>query len=395
MIKNKLYTAIAVTLLLIPMNTLAQEPVQIQTSTQTKTTITNTAELGERLFFDPNLSLNRTQSCATCHSPSKGFSDPRDNGVNGAASLGDDGKSIGDRNTPALGYGHLTPDFKLDKDGLYSGGQFWDGRANDLKAQAGGPILNGVEMAMPDKAAVLERLKENPNYIDAFKTLFDEQTLDNADQAFDALTSAIEHFEKTDTFSSFDSKYDRYLAGSYTLTQEEDLGRTLFFSKQFTNCNLCHQLNSNPMSTRETFSSYQYHNIGVPVNQALRISNRLGQDYQDMGLLHNPKIAGELQAGKFKTPSLRNVAVTGPFMHNGVFKDLKTVVMFYNKYNSKSAKRQINPETDLPWQAPEVAQNIAREELTTGPALDDRRVRALVAFLKLLTDERYETLIPE
>jgi len=131
------------------------------------------------------------------------------------------------------------------------------------------------------------------------------------------------------------------------------------------------------------------------VNQALRISNRLGQDYQDMGLLHNPKIAGELQAGKFKTPSLRNVAVTGPFMHNGVFKDLKTVVMFYNKYNSKSAKRQINPETDLPWQAPEVAQNIAREELTTGPALDDRRVRALVAFLKLLTDERYEALIQD
>jgi cytochrome c peroxidase len=77
-------------------------------------------------------------------------------------------------------------------------------------------------------------------------------------------------------------------------------------------------------------------------------------------------------------------------MHNGVFNDLRTVILFYNKYNSKKKSRQINPETGQTWAAPEVADNIAMKELTTGPGLDDKRIDALVAFLKTLTDKRYE-----
>ena len=92
-------------------------------------------------------------------------------------------------------------------------------------------------------------------------------------------------------------------------------------------------------------------------------------------------------------PTLRNVAVTGPYMHNGVFKELKTVVDFYNKYNSKSAKRQINPETGEQWAEPEVSNTLSSTELEFGPALNDKRINALVAFLKLLTDKRYEHLI--
>ena len=94
-----------------------------------------------------------------------------------------------------------------------------------------------------------------------------------------------------------------------------------------------------------------------------------------------------------KTPTLRNVAVTGPYMHNGVFKDLRTVVLFYNKYNSKSSKRQINPETGKKWRSPEVAENISLKELETGPALKNKRIDALVAFMKTLTDSRYEYLL--
>ncbi|HYD67291.1 MAG TPA: methylamine utilization protein MauG, partial [Azospirillum sp.] len=101
------------------------------------------------------------------------------------------------------------------------------------------------------------------------------------------------------------------------------------------------------------------------------------------------------QDGKYKTPTLRNVAVTGPYMHNGAFKDLETVIRFYNKYNSTAESAQINPETGKPWGQPEVAKTLSLKELETGPALDTKRIKALVAFLKTLTDARYEHLLKE
>ena len=217
--------------------------------------IQDLAQLGEKLFFDPNLSFNRAQSCSYLPCANAWLSDPRDNGVQGSASLGADGKALGDRNTPALGYVGFTPDFGRNEQNEIIGGQFWDGRENDLKAQAGGPLLNPIEMAMPNKNAVLERLKENSSYVEAFTRLFDAQILDNAEDAFLPLTTAIEHFEKTDVFSSFDSKYDRYLAGEYSLSKQEDLGMTLFFSQQFSNCNQCHQLRQRP--GRQTGNIYR------------------------------------------------------------------------------------------------------------------------------------------
>lgn len=120
--------------------------------------------LGRQLFFDTNLSLRRTQSCATCHDPSRAFTDPRDNGVGGAASLGDDGKTLADRNAPTLTYIGLTPPFRLLEDGEYSGGFFLDGRARELAAQAAGPLLNPKEMALPDAAVLVARLREAPHY---------------------------------------------------------------------------------------------------------------------------------------------------------------------------------------------------------------------------------------
>ena len=113
----------------------------------------------------------------------------------------------------------------------------------------------------------------------------------------------------------------------------------------------------------------------------------------DEGLFDNPLVNEEAQRGKFKVPSLRNVAVTGPYMHNGVFKDLRTVILFYDHYNNPM--RKLNPETGLPWQAPEVPENIDLESLEIGPPLDNRRVDALEAFLKTLTDQRYEYLLTE
>ncbi|CAO3459645.1 Cytochrome c551 peroxidase (EC 1.11.1.5) [Azospirillum argentinense] len=352
------------------------------------------AELGKALFFDNNLSSTRSQSCATCHNPEFGFADPR-----GAASLGADGKSLGDRNAPTAAYAHLSPRFGFKANGVPFGGQFHDGRAATLQEQAGGPPLNPAEMAMASKAEVQGRLKENADYARSFVALYGAGVLDDADRAYDAMTDSIAAFEKTDVFSPFDSKYDRYLRGEYKMTGEEELGMTLFFSQQFTNCNVCHKLNAMPAATNEVFTNYEYHNIGVPVNAELRAANGVAPTHIDRGLAENPALKGQkahdqkAYEGKFKTPTLRNVAVTGPYMHNGVFKDLETVVRFYNKYNSRKPADQINPETGKPWGNPEIAATVSIKELEEGPALDDRRIKALVAFMKTLTDARYEPLL--
>ncbi|MDN5088112.1 cytochrome-c peroxidase [Aliarcobacter butzleri] len=347
-------------------------------------------DLGRILFFDVNLSKNRTQSCATCHNPNAGFVDDRDNGVKKMASLGDDGKSLGDRQAPTASYAKFSPTFHFDeKVKKYVGGQFWDGREATLEGQAGGPPLNPIEMGMSDKKAVVDRLKENTLYVDSFKKIFGADIFKNDDKAYEAMTIAIASFERTDEFSPFDSKYDRYLKGEYDLTPLEDLGKSIFFSNNNNSCANCHVLKGEDKEG-ETFTNYQYHNIGTPANNELRAKN--GVKAIDEGLLANSNVSDVAQKGKHKVPTLRNVAVTGPYMHNGVFKDLKTVVEFYDKYNNKD--RNIDPETNKPWDEPEVKDNISLQELKANK-LTDRKVEALVAFMKLLTDKKYEHLLEE
>ena len=351
--------------------------------------------LGRSLFFDTNLSMNRTMACATCHDPAFAFTDPRETEAGRAVSLGDDGASLGDRNTPTSMYARFSPAFHKNADGFYVGGQFLDGREPDLKGQAGGPPLNPIEMGMPDEASVVERIKENPVYVASFEKIYGAETLDDAAAAYDAMAESIAAFEETAFLSPFDSKYDRFLRGEVKLSKQEELGRVLFFSQQFTNCNKCHQLQTSQVSQAETFSNYRFHNIGIPTNTAARAVNGKEADFVDRGLLDNPGVDDPVEGGKYKVPTLRNVAVTGPYMHNGVFKDLRTTVVFYNKYNTKKAAGQINPETGKPWNPPEVDANLSLEELEHGPALDDKRIDAIVAFLKTLTDRRYEHLLKE
>ncbi|MFO1127491.1 MAG: cytochrome c peroxidase [Rhodospirillales bacterium] len=353
---------------------------------------TPTAEaVGEVLFFDTNLSKNRTQACATCHSPEVGFVDPRDTPAGRAVSLGDDGHSLGDRNTPTAAYARFSPKFHRNDKGVYVGGLFLDGRAATLEDQAGQPPLNPLEMGMADKAAVVARLKENPIYVEALTRLYGDGALASTEAGYAAMTASIAAFERTPMFAPFDSKFDRWQRGEETLTEQEELGRVLFFSTQFSNCGQCHLLEKSRLQPAETFTNHEFHNIGVPANRAARAVN--GVTAVDRGLAQNPAVSEPDQAGKFKVPTLRNVAVTGPYMHNGVFKDLRTVVLFYNKYNTKNPERLINPETGRPFDPPEVDANISLKELEIGPALDDKRIDALVAFLKTLTDRRYESLL--
>ncbi|OIQ31994.1 MAG: methylamine utilization protein MauG [Alphaproteobacteria bacterium MedPE-SWcel] len=347
-------------------------------------------ELGEALFFETELSANRTQSCASCHDPNAGFADPRRDAA-GAFSRGDDGESLGARHAPSAAYAALSPAFHQTEEGAWVGGQFWDGRAADLAAQAGGPILNGIELGLSSEAEAVARLAEDPDYVAAFAALYDVDIRTDAAAGFAALTAALAEFEASPVFQPFDSKYDRFLRGEATLTRAEELGRLLFFSQQFTNCNQCHQLRRSAIDPAEPFTDFRYHNIGVPVNVSGRQENGVAVDWVDNGLLDNPQVDDPAQRGRFKTPTLRNVAVTGPYMHNGVFQDLRTVVAFYNKYNSASEAARINPETGRQWGAAPVPETLSTEELTHGPALDARRIDALVAFLETLTDSRYES----
>lgn len=346
------------------------------------------ALLGSQLFFDTNLSKERNQSCATCHDIANAFVDKRGDVFSGAVSLGSDGQSVGTRNTPTAAYAAFSPPFHRMKDGEYRGGQFLDGRSSDLVEQAQGPFVNPLEMALPDGAAVVDRVKENQRYVSLFNDLYGDGILEDSEKGYVVIADALATFEKTALFMPFDSKYDRVLRGEDKFTPEEELGKTLFFSQQFTNCNACHQLNPSPFYDQETFTNFEYRNIGVPANAPLTAHNN---GLIDQGLLDHPEITDPSQAGKFKVPSLRNVAVTGPYMHNGVFQDLRTVVLFYDKYNNPT--RTINPETGKPWAEPEVAENIDFENLEIGPALPDQRVDAIVAFLKTLTDKRYEPLL--
>ncbi len=350
------------------------------------------AALGRALFFDANLSLNRTQSCSTCHDSDRAFSDGRDNGVSRAVSLGDDGVSLGDRNAPALTYASLIPTFHRNEKGEYVGGFFLDGRAATLVEQSAEPFTNPIEMALPNPATVVARVRENASHVSTLEKIYGPSVFDDPAQAFQAITESIAAFEQTELFSPFDSKYDRSLRGKYELTQEEELGRVLFFS-QLGSCHRCHLLNTEEFTTGEAFTTHRYHNIGIPAHAAVRKKNDAPAGFADVGLLQNPTINDPAAAGKFRVPSLRNVAVTGPYMHNGIFEDLLTAVLFYNTHMLSSSESQVNPETGEPWGEAEVPETIDFERLRSAQPMSPRQAKALVAFLTTLTDRRYESLL--
>ena len=354
--------------------------------------------LGRSLYFDTAFSNSRELSCASCHDPAVAFVDSRALATFAPVSVGDNGASLGSRNAPTLSYVALSPEFENDDNGIYKGGFFLDGRAPMLERQALGPLLHPDEMAMPSEAAVLERLLENPDYVQAYQALFGKESIEDEKLAVMRFGEAIAAFERSDYFAPFDSKYDRYLRGEYKATVQEQVGIGLFFSPDFSGCSRCHQLQSLPRSTGESFSNYMYENIGVPANPMLASSGAVPSTWLDLGLADNPMLSEltsterKQQRGKFKVPTLRNVALTGPYMHNGVFQDLRTVIKFYNKYNAFTQQAKINPETQQEWAAAEVSDNIALDKLRSL-FLTEPQIDALMAFLKMLTDKRFDHLI--
>jgi cytochrome c peroxidase len=361
--------------------------------------------LGRSLFFDANLSLRRTVSCSTCHDVNRAFIDARylepdtTNPVHGALSVGDDGVTLGGRNAPTATYAQFAPDFASLPSGGYIGGLFHDGRALDLKAQAKGPLLDPAEMMMPDAATVVDRIQENPDYVTQFKALYGETVFDGTDNAYDAVAESIAAFEMTEAFAPFDSRYDRSRLDPadpdyYDMSPLEQQGYTLFFDLNRTGCALCHTLNSESEAPQELFTNYGYRNIGTPKNLEALLARDGHTDTVDYGLGERPDINDSAHFGKFKVPTLRNIAVTGPYMHNGVFKELRTVINFY-EHMSGNGTDPINPETGEAWADPEINATISRGALERLQPLEAGDVDALITFLKLLTDRRFEPLLGE
>jgi cytochrome c peroxidase len=369
------------------------------TSTAVSTQITSIVALGNALFHDNTLSKNRTISCASCHNDAHAFIDVRtglpNTSLGRAVSVGDDGITLGNRNSPTLMYAYLSPVFAKNASNEYVGGFFHDGRANNLAGQAGAPPLNPKEMMMSDKASVVTRIKENASYILAFERFFGSQAFASDDNLYAKMAESIAAYESSAEFSTFDSKYDRSLLNTtdtnhYAMTTIEQAGLTVFNA----NCIACHRLKQ-ANATQEPFTNYKYHNIGIPPNLAVQTATN--DSSKDIGLLGSAGVPDtELtQVGKFKTPTLRNVAVTAPYMHNGVFKELRTVLTFYDHMRiANNPNHVLNPETNLPWGTNDFPETINHALLTMTVPLNNTNVNALIAFLNTLTDSRYESLIP-
>ena len=323
-------------------------------------------QLGRFIYFDKHLSNPVGQACASCHLPKAGYADPdQELPVSEGAVTG----LFGGRNSPSSAYAAYSPIFGKDPvTGLYIGGQFWDGRAATLEEQAKGPFLNPVEMNNT-KEGVVQAVR-NSNYARFFEYVYGPGSLDDTESAYDLIAKAIASFERSNQVNKFTSKYDFYLKGKVALTAQEQSGLALFNGKG--NCSACHPSTSVDGITPPLFTDFSYDNLGVPANMEYPFYLMDPSPYPDYGL---GKIVGETaQDGKFKVMTLRNIALTAPYSHNGYFKTLKDIVHFYNTRDILGV-----------WPAPDVAENVNKIEIG-NLGLTPQEEDDIVAFLMTLSD---------
>jgi cytochrome c peroxidase len=287
-----------------------------------------TIALGRKLYYDPGLSVDGSISCASCHHPDKGFADdePFSEGV---------GKKLGGRNSPTV--------FNT----AYWHDQFWDGRAPSLEKQAEGPVENPVEMAHT-LDGVATRLMANPAYREEFKKAFGADTI-----TYEMVGKAIASFERTVLCG--DTPFDRFQFGGdkKALSAEAQRGLKVFLDPKKGNCVVCHSIGEKDA----IFTDDKYHNIGVGADPR--------GDFADAGRFQVTRI--ESDRGAFRTPTLRNIARTAPYMHDGSLRTLKDVIDFYVGGGNS------NPNLD--------------REIHALDFLTGRERADLVAFLESLTCE--------
>lgn len=339
-------------------------------------------EIGRRLFFDPALSQPAGKSCASCHSPDAGFADPDPTHPTSTGSI--PGRTAF-RNAPTVAYSMFTPPFTyLPAEDEYGGGFFYDGRADTLKSQIIEPLLDPLEMHNLDPAAVVRTIASS-DVSTIFASAYGRTSLDptKSEEALSYVADAIGAFLSGPDVSPFSSKFDLFLKGQATLTEQELRGYLLFNGQAC--CSACHPSHTIEDDPGPLFTTYEYDNLGIPKNWDkgfLRLSRDLnpkGEDFIDDGLARtirslDPERAPR-EAGKFKVPTLRNIALTAPYGHNGYFKTLKEVVNFYNT-------RDLPDSGWPPAEVPATVNHVEMGNLGLTPEQEDD----LVAFLMTLTD---------
>jgi cytochrome c peroxidase len=339
------------------------------------------AQVGALLFNDQDLSQPRGQACADCHAANVAFRDPESSHSTSAGAIAG---RFGPRNAPTAMYAQFTPPLHRDAARGWLGGQFWDGRANTLEAQAAMPLVNPIEMNNPDKAGVVAAVRR-ASYAGKLRAVFGAAALDDVDTAYAHITEAIAAFERTRTFAPFSSKYDRYLAGKAELNAQERRGLAIFDDPARGNCASCHPSRPGPDGSPPLFTDFSYANLGIPRYENSKYFlqpsplNPDGDRYVDHGLMTT--VGDPAQDGKFRVPTLRNIARTAPYGHNGYFENLQYMIDFLATRDVGSADPAVGA-----WPAPEIPATVDRVSighLGLSPAdIDD-----LVAFLGTLTDE--------
>ena len=304
-------------------------------------------KLGKQLFFDPILSANNKISCASCHSPTKGFADglERSNGFSAGI------KTM--RNAPTvLNAAFNGIDFEGNFDPQHSP-QFYDNRALSLEEQCMGPLLSPNEMKGTGLSAeaYIASLEQKVTGIEAYRALFYEAFSDST-VTIDRITKAIATYERT--LITPNAPFDRYMRGDRNaMTEEQIKGMQAFID---VGCNDCH---SGPM-----FSDYKLHVLGVDEHPGLERFDKGDGSYA------------------FRTTTLRNLAYTAPYMHNGQIGTLKEVMQFYG------VKRSKHPEVPNRELAPEF------KDLKLNP-LNRSRINGIIAFMEALNDPNFDQSVPE
>lgn len=319
------------------------------------------ATIGRQIFLDTGLSEPVGQACITCHHPNSAFADPR------AVSPGAVSGRIGNRNAPTLMYAALIPAMVLedvyDEKGegsfVWEGGLFHDGRARDQFEQVQQPFFEANEMNLPDPSALAARLRQS-KYAGEMKQWVGESRWDDDQQLNFHAYRALVEFLKEPMFRPFDARIDDFLGGDEkALNASERRGLEVF--KSTGKCAECHLLGTGTWP-QPLLSDYGYDNVGAP-----------SRGKKDPGLGGHTGRAGEL--GQFRAPTLRNIALTAPYMHNGSIKTLQEVMEFYNK-------RDLEPERWGPTDYPETVNHDDMGNLK----LSDQEVTDLVALMAAFTD---------
>lgn len=383
------------------------------------------AHLGDLIFDDRDLSLNRNQGCNSCHAADWGFTGPHSEiNAGGAVYEGSIPGAFGDRKPPSSAYATPAPPFHFSprSGGHFVGGNFWDGRAtgstlgNPAADQAQGPFLNPAEQALRDEACVVYRVGA-ASYGTLYRELWgsdidditfpaniddlcsaqgDRLAIDDVNRArieqeYANIAIAIAVYEKS--HEQFTSKFDAARRGMYRFTPEEQRGFALFQGRA--NCSKCHSAGGQ----QPLFTDFTYDNLGVPANPQnpalLRDPSFVDEGLGGFLLSTDwaPLAAGE--RGKMKVPTLRNVdlrpypGAVKAYMHNGVFKSLHEVVHFYNTRDALGPPCAPSvPRAEWGttcWPAPEVPENVNTRELG-NLKLTQAEEDAIVAFLQTLSD---------